>query len=182
MKLAIKRAFELLLDLRNYSGVHSAQMHSQVQGFIQGLYWSDVLTSDQYEILDRLAVSAFCNCGAAFPPKPQAPVAARESDQQVSAPAAPRRLPVQRVLVSPFYVLRTLFGEPISRSIRPTFARLHPRWAPVSAGWPVAVSGSQMRLPLGPTQTACPILERDLQRQKRALRADLRAIRTGVTA
>lgn len=115
-------------------------------------------------------------------PKPQAPVAAHESDKQVSAPAAPRRLPMQRVLVSPFYVLRTLFGEPISRSIRSAFPRLHPSWAPVSAAWPVAVPGSQMRLPLGPTQTACRILERDLQRQKRALRADLRAIRSGVTA
>ena len=115
-------------------------------------------------------------------PKPQAPVAAHESDKQVSAPTAPRRLPMQRVLVSPFHVLRTLFGEPITRSIRPAFARLHPSWAPVSAGWPVAVSGSQMRLPLGATKTTSPILERDLQRQKRALRADLRAIRTGVAA
>ena len=100
-----------------------------------------------------------------------------ESHKQVSAPTAPRRLPMQRVLVSPFHVLRTLFGEPISRSIRPTFPRLHPSWAPVSAGWPVAVSGSQMRLPLGTTQTACPVLEHYLQLQKRALRADLRAIR-----
>lgn len=105
-----------------------------------------------------------------------------ESHKQVPAPTSPRRLPMQRVLVSPFHVLRTLFGEPISRSIRPAFARLHPSWAPVSAGWPVAVSGSQMRLPLGATQTSSPILERDLQRQKRALRADLRAIRIGVTA
>lgn len=105
-----------------------------------------------------------------------------ESHKQVPAPTAPRRLPMQRVLVSPFHILRTLFGEPVSRSIRSAFARLSPSWAPVSAGWPVAVSGSQMRLPLGATKTTSPILERDLQRQKRALRADLRAIRTGVTA
>jgi len=105
-----------------------------------------------------------------------------ESHKQVPAPTAPRRLPMQRLLVSPFHVLRTLFGEPVSRSIRPTFARLHPSWAPISARWPVAVSGSQVRLPLGATQTTCPILERDLQRKKRALRADLRAIRIGVTA
>lgn len=112
-------------------------------------------------------------------PKPQALVAAHESDKQVSAPTALARLPVQRLLVSPFHVLRTLFGEPISRSLRPAFARLHPSWAPVSARWPLAVSGSQMPLPLGPTQTASPLLASDLQRQKRALRADLRAIRLG---
>lgn len=112
-------------------------------------------------------------------PKPQALVAAHESDKQVSAPTARAELPVQCVLVSPFHVLRTLFGEPISRSLRPAFARLHPSWAPVSARWPLAVSGSQMPLPLVATQTASPILASDLQRQKRALRADLRAIRLG---
>lgn len=111
--------------------------------------------------------------------KPQALVAAHESDKQVSAPTARIELPVQRVLVSPFHVLRTLFGEPISRSLRPAFARLHPSWAPVSARWPLAVLGSQMPLPLVATQTASPILASDLQRQKRALRADLRAIRVG---
>ena len=182
MNSAIRRAFQLLLDLRQYSGAHSAVNYFAAQGFIDGLFWSDVLTSDQYKTLGELACSAFLNICAPFPPKYQAPVAAHESDKQVPASAARSELPVQRVLVSPYHVLRTLFGEPITRSIRPTFARLHPSWAPVSAGWPVAVSGSQVRLSLGATQTASPILERDLQRKKRALSADLRAIRTGVTA
>lgn len=199
---SVEHAFVLLLGLRQYCGDHSLARYMSVDGFIQGLYWADVITNDQYQSLTRLALECFCNSGRPFPSpvnlgpvmpakvayersrqpvalvgKPQALVAAHESDKQVPAPTAPRRLPMQRVLVSPFHVLRTLFGEPVSRSIRPAFSRLHPSWAPVSAGWPVALSGSQMRLPLGATQTPSPILERDLQRQKRALRADLRAIR-----
>lgn len=177
MNSAIRRAFQLLLDLRQYSGAHSAVNYFAAQGFIDGLFWSDVLTSDQHKTLGELACSAFLNICAPFPPKYQAPVAAHESDKQVPAPTARAELPVQRVLVSPFHVLRTLFGKPISRSIRPSFSRLHPSWAPVSAGWPVAVSGSQMRLSLGTTQTTCPVLEHYLQLKKRALRADLRAIR-----
>lgn len=199
---SVERAFFLLLGLRQFSGKHSHARYMEVYGFIQGLFWADVITNDQRRALTSLALECFLHAGEPFPSpanlgpvmpgkvayeryrervalagKPQAPVAAHESDKQVPAPTAPRRLPMQRVLVSPFHVLRTLFGEPISRSIRPAFTRLHPSWAPVSARWPVAVPGSQMRLPLGATQTASPILERDLQRQKRALRADLRAIR-----
>lgn len=200
--LSVEHAFVLLLGLRQYCGDHSHARYMSVDGFIQGLFWAGVITNDQYQSLTRLASECFFNAGSPFPSpvnlgpvmpakvayersrervapvgKPQALVAAHESDKQVPAPTAPRRLPMQRVLVSPFHVLRTLFGEPISRSIRPTFPRLHPSWAPVSAGWPVAVSGSQMRLPLGTTQTACPVLEHYLKLQKRALRADLRAIR-----
>lgn len=146
--------------------------YGRARGLIEGARAGGFISHEAEVALGDLVSNASSNAGKPFPDprnvgpvmpilvwahrnavlgKPQAPVAARESDQQVSAPAAPRRLPMQRVLVSPFYVLRTLFGEPITRSIRPTFARLHPSWAPVSAGWPMAVPGSQMRLPLGPT-------------------------------
>ena len=150
--------------------IYLGQSKPDCESYLAGLHCGPKIASIYYRIRGIRS------------PKPQAPVAAHESDKQVPAPTAPRRLPMQRVLVSPFHVLRTLFGEPVTRSIRPAFARLHPSWAPVSAGWPVAVSGSQMRLPLGATKKTSPVLERDLQRQKRALRADLRAIRTGVAA
>lgn len=120
---SVEHAFVLLLGLRQYSGEHSHARYMAVDGFIQGLFWADVITNDQYQSLTRLASECFFNAGRPFPSplnlgpvmpakvaferarqlvapvgKPQALVAAHESDKQVPAPTAPRRLPVLGLL------------------------------------------------------------------------------------
>ena len=122
---SVEHAFVLLLGLRQYCGDHSLARYMSVDGFIQGLYWADVITNDQYQSLTRLASECFCNAGRPFPSpvnlgpvmpallayersrqpvapvgKPQAPVVANERDKQVSEVGAPRQLRLLCLLVN----------------------------------------------------------------------------------
>lgn len=108
--------------------------------------------------------------------KLQAQEPANEKPEPVPAPAACGRVPVQRVLVSPYHVLTRFCGQPAPRPNRAAFPRLHPCWSPVLAVRQMVGRARQLRLSLGPTKVPCALLGGGGKPGKaRALRAHSRA-------
>lgn len=120
MNAAIGRAFELLRSLRENR--HDICLHqaAELDGFVSALFWTDVITADQFSAFRSLAVSAFSHSGEPYPcpmnagpvipswvahkrakqpPKPQA-VPASEPIQLHPA-SAPRKLRLLCLLDSP---------------------------------------------------------------------------------
>lgn len=64
MNKAIERAFDLLHQLRDSP---EDFMFWNLMGFIQGLYWADVIDSDQFKSLHALVVNANIHCREPFP-------------------------------------------------------------------------------------------------------------------
>ena len=155
MNKAIERAFELLHQLRDARTEYVISISDNLDGFILGIFWAGVITSDQYKALAALAASAYCRAGDPFPTmlnagpciswwelhkrtvathlleKPHAQVPANEKPEPVSAPATPRELRLLCLLV-----------ETASDSYSVPLGTMHPvpPRASINGRWPSAGS------------------------------------------
>lgn len=201
MNKAIERVFELLHQLRDAHTEYVISVSDNLDGFIQGIFWAGVITSDQYKALAALAANAYCKSGDPFPSmlnagpciswwelhkrtvathlleKPQAQVQANEKPESVSAPAPRREL---RLLC-----LLGRHGSIIPSSPALTMRAMPPRVDKL-ASWSRWSSSSVPGLYLRETYAVAPsaqVLAR-LQRhgQAHAIRATARTVQFGVTA
>lgn len=156
MNAAIGEAFRLLHFVRD--GLNDCRLRlsyfEHLNGFLSGLFWTDVIDGDQYQALGALAADAFCNSGKPFPhalnagPCMPAGVRYHSSKPAVKLQAVPGNEPVQLqpVAAPRKLLLLCLLGQsPVSKIIR-TFAqpvgvsRLPAPWLAPSARWGLRLS------------------------------------------
>lgn len=194
MNIAIEHLFSMLHSLRDGRHEHSDYRSCSIDGFIEGLLWGGLISTDQYMALGALATNAYCNVGKPFPsmanagpimpsfvfferekqhPKSQA-AHANEKPEPVSAPATPRELRLLCLLV-----------ETATESYTVPLGTMHPvpPRASIKGRWPsVGSPGVVLRQTHAQRPTAQVLARLQRHGQAHAIRATARTFQFGVTA
>ncbi len=210
MNKPIARVFELLHQLRDNRPDYVISLSDSLHGFIQGLFWADVIDDYQFKALSALSVSAFCHSGYPFPsianagPVMSSWVAHQRSKHHPKPQAVPANEPVQQQPVAAPRELRLLCllgksstGERIyipASTLRPLppLADIQGRWSNVAyetLGLERSVldasdySGISLRKAQGVAPSAEVLVRCREHRQAHAFRSAVRSFRAiGVTA